>query len=228
LYPVIYLATLQHGGAAVPTYESASTQAFLGGRTETIRSATAPSRAFVEAAAADLAAAAAAAAAAASGGGGAGGGAAAAEAAAAAALHSACAAHGKIAGEAASGRGFDRHLFALRAIAADGANNGGGGGGGTPVALFEDPAYARLMTNILSTSHLTRPSIEVNGFGAVHEEGYGIAYNIHGGHVRAAVSTYLGTGAPFHAAMERALGYVGALLERLAEEKKKKEQKQVK
>lgn len=106
------------------------------------------------------------------------------------------------------------------------ASNGGGGGGGsgTPVALFEDPAYARLMTNILSTSHLTRPSIEVNGFGAVHEEGYGIAYNIHGGHVRAAVSTYLGTGAPFHAAMVRALGYVGALLARLAEEKKKQQQ----
>ena len=75
---------------------------------------------------------------------------------------------------------------------------------------------------MLSTSHLTRASIEVNGFGPVHAEGYGIAYNIHAGHVRAAATTYLPRmGGKFATCLEQALGVVGLLLRQLAAQKER-------
>ena len=130
--------------------------------------------------------------------------------------NAACAQHSKLALEAATGQGFDRHLFALRAIAAEAVAEGK-----TPLLprLFRDASFALLAHNTLSTSHLTRPSIDINGFGPVVEDGYGIAYNIRSDEVRGAVTTYLGTEQDFVANMHVALTYIGSLLRSLESER---------
>ena len=121
----------------------------------------------------------------------------------------ACAQHSKLALAAATGQGSDRHLFALRAIAVE---NCAQGIAPTLPQLFRDASFALLAHNTLSTSHLTRPSIDINGFGPVVEDGYGIAYNIRSDEVRGAVTTYLGTEQEFVANMHIALKYIGTLL----------------
>ena len=116
---------------------------------------------------------------------------------------------------------FDRHLFALRAIAAEAGLQESDS---TMPRLFSDPSFALLAHNTLSTSYLTRPSIEINGFGPVAEDGYGIAYNIRPNEVRGAVTTYLGTEQDFVAHMHVALGYIGSLLRILESESQNRPQ----
>lgn len=82
-----------NGGRTVSTYESASTAHFSAGRTETIRSASAQSAAFVRAAA---------------------NGASPAEQLSL--LRASTERHSELAREAASGQGIDRHLYALRCL----------------------------------------------------------------------------------------------------------------
>lgn len=65
------------------------------------------------------------------------------------------------------GQGFDRHLFGLRKLAEQ-------GGGKLPV-IFQDPAYAAINHNILSTSTLSSPSVRAGGFGPVVKDGFGLA-----------------------------------------------------
>ena len=60
-------------------------------------------------------------------------------------LRTAAAQHTRISREAADGMGFDRHLFALRGLAAS-------RGGAPEPALFTDPTYAAVSGNELSTS----------------------------------------------------------------------------
>lgn len=103
-------------------YESASTAHFSAGRTETIRSATAESAAFVQAVVGRRPLA-----------------------EQAALLRASAARHATIAREAAEGKGFDRHLYALRALATP----------GTSSALFADPSYVALYPNRLSQTTLT-------------------------------------------------------------------------
>lgn len=76
--------------------------------------------------------------------------------------------HGKLTREAAMGQGFDRHLFALKEIA-----------GNTDLShanLFEDPTYASINHNIISTSTLSSPAVWAGGFGPVVQDGLGIGY----------------------------------------------------
>lgn len=64
------------------------------------------------------------------------------------------------------GQGFDRHLFALRKMQEELGKN--------KSSLFEDPAFAAINYNILSTSTLSTPILLAGGFGPVVSDGYGI------------------------------------------------------
>jgi carnitine O-palmitoyltransferase 2 len=47
--------------------------------------------------------------------------------------------------------------------------------GGKFPAIFQDPAYAAINHNIISTSTLISPSVRAGGFGPVVRDGFGIA-----------------------------------------------------
>ncbi|KAL7537770.1 hypothetical protein ACHAWF_005893 [Thalassiosira exigua] len=71
---------------------------------------------------------------------------------------------------AASGKGIERHLFALMSIA---DNND------IPIPdLFKSAAYKRLNHTVLSTSNCGNPSLRHFGFGPVVPDGFGIGYII--------------------------------------------------
>ena len=64
-----------------------------------------------------------------------------------------------------SGKGWDRHLFALRYYAQL---------NGKTHALFEDPAYKDINHIIISTSTLTSPALLLGGFAPVVPDGFGV------------------------------------------------------
>ncbi|XP_030423526.1 carnitine O-palmitoyltransferase 2, mitochondrial-like isoform X1 [Gopherus evgoodei] len=78
--------------------------------------------------------------------------------------------HRRLQLEAALGKGFDRHLFALKHLSVS---------RGDPIPeLFLDSAYQKLNHIILSTSTLHSPAIHLGGFGPVVPDGFGIGYNV--------------------------------------------------
>uniref|UniRef100_A0A6I8NSJ6 Carnitine O-palmitoyltransferase 2, mitochondrial n=1 Tax=Ornithorhynchus anatinus TaxID=9258 RepID=A0A6I8NSJ6_ORNAN len=83
-----------------------------------------------------------------------------------------------------SGQGFDRHLFALRYLAA--------AKGGSLPDFYRDPAYVQINHNILSTSTLTSPAVNLGGFAPVVPDGFGIGYGVHDDWIGCNVSSYPG------------------------------------
>ncbi|KAM5149093.1 carnitine O-palmitoyltransferase 2, mitochondrial [Mantella aurantiaca] len=156
------MAFLRQYGQTTATYESCSTAAFKHGRTETIRPASIYtkkcSEAFVKNSskhnAAELREM----------------------------LNECSKYHGQLTKEAAMGQGFDRHLFALRYLAA--------GRGMSLPELFQDPAYARINHNVLSTSTLTSPAVQLGGFAPVVSDGFGVGYGVHDDWIGCNVSAY--------------------------------------
>eukprot|EP00162_Nutomonas_longa_P006293 comp16869_c0_seq1/m.27530 comp16869_c0_seq1/g.27530 ORF comp16869_c0_seq1/g.27530 comp16869_c0_seq1/m.27530 type:complete len:659 (+) comp16869_c0_seq1:3-1979(+) len=153
-------------GKTVSTYESASTAAYLHGRTECLRSATPESYAYVlrhlEKAPAgelnDL-------------------------------LDKVMKKHSWWTVAAATGKGIDRHLFALRKIAEE--EIAAGKRKQLP-DIFLDPIYARMGHNILSTSTLQVPILSGGGFGPVVADGFGIGYMVRDNDFGFVVSSYGG------------------------------------
>ncbi|KAI4903245.1 hypothetical protein NFI96_022052 [Prochilodus magdalenae] len=90
--------------------------------------------------------------------------------------------HGQLTREAAMGQGFDRHLFALRYLASS--------KGMTLPSLYQDPAYAAINHNILSTSTLTSPAVSLGGFAPVVPDGFGVGYGVHDDWIGCNVSSY--------------------------------------
>ena len=183
-----------HAGETVATYESASTQAFRGGRTETIRSATAESAAFVKAALEAM---------------GKVGTAATTTAAATTATQftekkeelrlkfkTACEQHAAVAGAAASGKGFDRHLYALKSIAEESEREKATQQPPPPQPLFASKGYQLLSNNVLSTSTVSNPYTDQTSFGPVVAHGYGVMYHIDPAEVRFCVTSYPGSPVP--------------------------------
>jgi carnitine O-palmitoyltransferase 2 len=123
-------------------------------------------------------------------------------------LRTAAAQHTRISREAADGMGFDRHLFALRGLAAS-------RGGAPEPALFTDPTFAAVSGNELSTSTLTAPTtLVLSGFGPVHPQGYGVSYQLPQESLRFCTSAYKPRSARhFNEELARALGTVQALLD---------------
>ncbi|XP_070689007.1 carnitine O-palmitoyltransferase 2, mitochondrial [Pempheris klunzingeri] len=153
---------LRQYGQTVATYESCSTAAFKHGRTETIRPATTHTKrcahAFVlqpgQHSVEQLQAM----------------------------LGECSKYHGQLTKEAAMGRGFDRHLFALRYLA--------NSKGQALHSLYTDPAYATINHNILSTSTLTSPAVNLGGFAPVVPDGFGVGYGVHDNWIGCNVSSY--------------------------------------
>ena len=92
----------------------------------------------------------------------------------------------ELAQEAASGRGVDRHLLALRGVAVASAAQG------KPLPDFFGEAYAKHQTSVLSTSNCSAfgPSIVTPGFGAVCPLGYGLGYVVKAGCIDACITNF--------------------------------------
>eukprot|EP00117_Sycon_ciliatum_P031805 scpid51630/ scgid24814/ Carnitine O-acetyltransferase; Carnitine acetyltransferase len=134
-------------GCNAPTYESGSIRRYSRGRTETIRSASVASDAFVRACAktddvsvekAEL-------------------------------LRQAVLAHSEYSKWAVFGQGFDRHLLGLRLIAKE--------NGIPMPPVFEDPNYWESLNFRLSTSQVPSAHESFLSFGPVVLDGYGLCYN---------------------------------------------------
>uniref|UniRef100_A0A182JUM5 Choline/carnitine acyltransferase domain-containing protein n=1 Tax=Anopheles christyi TaxID=43041 RepID=A0A182JUM5_9DIPT len=158
------LAYYKQHGKFVGTYESCSTAAFRHGRTETMRPCTVATKAFCEEVERRD------------------GGKKKSMAELRALMNQCSTVHGQLTKEAAMGQGFDRHLFGLKHTAQK---------NGLPLpALYQDPAYAAINHNILSTSTLSSPALLAGGFGPVVKDGYGIGYNIQDGYLGSVVTSY--------------------------------------
>eukprot|EP00658_Telonema_sp_P-2_P033508 TRINITY_DN24581_c0_g1_i2.p1 TRINITY_DN24581_c0_g1~~TRINITY_DN24581_c0_g1_i2.p1 ORF type:complete len:464 (+),score=168.20 TRINITY_DN24581_c0_g1_i2:148-1539(+) len=140
------LAWFRLNNSTVSTYESASTAAFLKGRTECIRSATMESKAF--AAAFDNTKVS--------------------DAEKLQLLVAACTKHAAISKDAKMGGGIDRHMFALR-------KQHERSNGGKTADIFADPSFSTFGSNMISTSSLFSDALVGGGFGPV-SPGYGVGY----------------------------------------------------
>nr|DBA17946.1 TPA: hypothetical protein GDO54_016249 [Pyxicephalus adspersus] len=156
------MAFLRQYGQTTATYESCSTAAFKHGRTETIRPASIftkkCSEAFVKNSSKHT------------------------TAELREMLNECSKYHGQLTKEAAMGQGFDRHLFAMRYLAA--------GRGMSLPELFQDPAYTQINHNVLSTSTLTSPAVQLGGFAPVVSDGFGVGYGVHDEWIGCNVSAY--------------------------------------
>jgi carnitine O-palmitoyltransferase 2 len=178
----IQLAYRRLKGKTVATYESCSTQMFAGGRTETIRSASIESSAFVmemmdclvedSKTRTKL-------------------------------LRQAAERHSQLAMDAAEGRGFDRHLFVLKQLAI--AN-------GVQSPLLFGAGYDLLSKNILSTSTVSHPFIEQAAFGPVVGNGLGICYHMFDDAFHFCITSYEDDVKEMCDVLERSLKDCGALL----------------
>lgn len=153
---------LRQYGQTVATYESCSTAAFKHGRTETIRPATIHTKRCAHAFVNQPGQH---------------------SVEQLRAMLSECSSyHGQLTKEAAMGQGFDRHLFALRNLA--------NSKGQVLHDLYTDPAYPAINHNILSTSTLTSPAVNLGGFAPVVPDGFGVGYGVHDNWIGCNVSSY--------------------------------------
>ncbi|OQR82938.1 choline/Carnitine O-acyltransferase [Achlya hypogyna] len=144
----IQLAARKFWGKEVATYEASQVRPYLHGRTETTRSCSIASKAFVDTmvSAAPL------------------------ERLAdkASLCRAACNSHVQYMKLAAQSKGVDRHFLGLRLLLQPGES----------AAIFEDPLFARSKYWQISTSHLTHELFDGWGWGEVVSDGVGIAYSI--------------------------------------------------
>uniref|UniRef100_T1J4G2 Choline/carnitine acyltransferase domain-containing protein n=1 Tax=Strigamia maritima TaxID=126957 RepID=T1J4G2_STRMM len=146
-------------GCTVASYESCSTSAFRHGRTETIRPATSATKECSEAfsktpLSSNLRPL----------------------------LDKCSSMHNELTKNAAMGQGFDRHLFALKYLAAEKNMK--------MPAIFKDSSYQLINHIIISTSTLSSPAAEVGGFGPVVKDGLGIGYLITDDMAASVVTSY--------------------------------------
>lgn len=173
-----------------PTYESSSTAAFKKGRTETVRSATNASAEAVRhfllpSDQIDVHKK-------------------------VIALRAASSAHKALVLRAVTGKGADRHLFALRNL--PGRSRGLRGTGGLRgAALFDSPVADLFFEYRLSTSTLASPSLEGGGFGPISTSSYGVAYGLDHRGLHVLVSAREGAGGEDNSpiAIKLKLGFEG-------------------
>ena len=144
-------------GHNASTYESAATVGFKHGRTETVRSCTRESDAFCRAFTTPNTT----------------------RAAREEAMRKACARHAELAKAGVMGKGWDRHMFALAALAAPNVP-----------PLFADPVYARMGRIILSTSTLNSSCLDGGGFGPVNEDCFAVGYGVNDDGARISVMSH--------------------------------------
>lgn len=143
------VATSRLFGKQAGTYEATQTRVFRHGRTETTRTVSPASAAFVKSLIepSDLTAG-----------------------DKIALLKAACQTHSKYIGSAAKGLGVDRHFLGLSLLANDGE---------AMPELYSDPVFVRSKRWRVSTSNLTHPKLENWGYGEVVPDGVGLSYSVH-------------------------------------------------
>ena len=125
------------------------------------------------------------------------------------------------------GKGIDRHLFALKQLAARQP--------GPLPAFFSLPAYTRMIHNTLSTSTLSSPALDGGGFGPVVADGcvtsfphclfvtsldrYGVGYGIQDDGSGFSVTSYMDTLPAFGSALQDAVADMQAVLQETARAK---------
>ncbi|GAA6039083.1 hypothetical protein JCM8097_005311 [Rhodosporidiobolus ruineniae] len=144
---VMGLAYYKMEGKVAATYESAQTRKYRLGRTEVIRSTTNEALEWYKAMEDDSRS----------------------HTDRVALFRKAAAKHISLAGEAADGRGVDRHLFGLKKLLKDGEE--------LP-AIYQDPTFGQSSNWVLSTSQLSSEYFSGWGYGEVVDEGYGLAYSV--------------------------------------------------
>ena len=108
----------------------------------------------------------------------------------------------------ASGKGLERHLFALMKIAEK---------NGIPTPdFFSSAAYRKLNHTVLSTSNCGNPSLRLFGFGPVVQDGFGIGYIIRDNGIQYSISSKHRQTKRFASALERTLTDMGDLLQPLS------------
>lgn len=148
------VATSRLFGKQAGTYEATQTRIFRHGRTETTRTVSPESSAFVKSLLGlsdgltaidkvDL-------------------------------LRGACQAHSKYIGGAAKGLGVDRHFLGMSLLVKDGE---------AMPDLYSDPVFVRSKRWRVSTSNLTHPKLENWGYGEVVPDGVGLSYSVHKNHL---------------------------------------------
>ncbi|KAJ1970809.1 Carnitine O-acetyltransferase mitochondrial, partial [Dimargaris verticillata] len=163
---VLQLAYYRLHGAPCPTYETASTRAFLHGRTDTVRSCSSESLAFTQTFANPQATA----------------------AAKLEALDLAIASHRDYMQAASNGQGVDRHLLGLRCMIENSDEQ-------AKATLFTDPAYVQSMSFRLSTSNLSPGTYFYGGFAPGVPNGYGINYSLGADQIKLSISNWKSTSA---------------------------------
>lgn len=105
-----------------------------------------------------------------------------------------------------SGKGFDRHLFAMKQIAL--AND-------TPVDLFDSQPYQHINHIVLSTSTLSSPAVLLGGFAPVVPDGFGVGYRVDNEFIGSQVTAYDGQRDPagFASALESSLKDIHAVFD---------------
>eukprot|EP01094_Clydonella_sp_ATCC50884_P029175 TRINITY_DN9049_c0_g1_i1.p1 TRINITY_DN9049_c0_g1~~TRINITY_DN9049_c0_g1_i1.p1 ORF type:complete len:624 (+),score=199.99 TRINITY_DN9049_c0_g1_i1:274-2145(+) len=185
----IQIAFMKVYGFTASTYESANTKRFLGGRTETIRSVT-PESTALTALWTDPSSS---------------------SGDKAQAFAVAAQSHGRRVKEGNMARGVDRHLFVLHQLAKHRQQRFMDE---EIPELFTDPAFARLTTNVLSTSNVSTPLSDFFGFGAVTGDGIGVAYSVEKGRLCFNLSSYTGYSKEFRAALEETFEEIRGVLDR--------------
>jgi carnitine O-palmitoyltransferase 2 len=92
--------------------------------------------------------------------------------------------HQQLIKEAATGQGFDRHLFALKYLQQVENKE-------TLHRIYTDKSYQLMNHTILSTSTVASKHIAAGGFGPVVDDGYGIGYLIDDEQCGLLVTSYL-------------------------------------
>ena len=119
--------------------------------------------------------------------------------------------HGELTKNAAMGKGFDRHLFALKCLSVK---------RGLPLPdLFSDQSYLDAHNYILSTSTLSGECFSAGGFGPVTIDGYGLGYGFSNNMLGLICSSYSShsNGKQFVQALEQAWDQIFEILEKKKE-----------
>eukprot|EP01007_Sphenomonas_quadrangularis_P000046 NODE_101_length_2156_cov_130.728999_g74_i0.p1 GENE.NODE_101_length_2156_cov_130.728999_g74_i0~~NODE_101_length_2156_cov_130.728999_g74_i0.p1 ORF type:complete len:624 (+),score=171.87 NODE_101_length_2156_cov_130.728999_g74_i0:73-1944(+) len=150
---MFHLSQLRLRGKIGSTYESCMTKKFYHGRTETLRTVSPEVKAFAEAVLANAP-----------------------REEQIKLLTAAVNEHSNRGRMCANGRGVDRHLWGMKQIW---IRQGSEMGIAEEPAIFKDPAFSRMRTDILSTSALGDPALKCFGFGPTADTGFGIGYSVH-------------------------------------------------
>lgn len=151
---IIQLGYYKCFGVVRPTYESAATRRFQLGRTETCRSVSVESLAFVKAFEDNAATTS--------------------NEEKIAAARKAFTAHVKYISDASEGKGVDRHFFGLQQVFAEHNKDGKH----QVPAIFKDPMFSYSKSWYLSTSQLSSEFFNGYGWSQVTDAGFGLAYMI--------------------------------------------------